>query len=103
MLDTIPAPLLDRTEVIRLDGYTDNEKLTIARDHLLPRQIERAGLEPDEIVCHGEALAADRRRLHPGGRSRGLERQLGKLVRKVVTKIAADDDEVPVGRRRRPT
>ncbi len=49
VLETIPAPLLDRTEVIRLDGYTDDEKVAIARDHLLPRQIRHAGLEPEEI------------------------------------------------------
>ena len=49
VLETIPAPLLDRTEVIRLDGYTDGEKVAIARDHLLPRQIRGAGLEPEEI------------------------------------------------------
>ncbi len=48
-LDTIPAPLLDRMEVITLDGYTDEEKVTIARDHLLARQLERNGLRPDEV------------------------------------------------------
>ncbi len=49
LLDTIPAPLLDRTEVIRLDGYTDREKLAIARQHLLDRQVERAGLKPGRV------------------------------------------------------
>ena len=46
VLDSIPGPLLDRMELVRLDGYTEDEKVTIARDHLLPRQLERAGLTP---------------------------------------------------------
>jgi len=88
VLDTIPAPLLDRTEVIRLDGYTDLEKVAIARDHLLPRQVRGAGLEPEEIVVTEEALAAvvDRYTREAGVRS--LERELGKLARKVATGIA---------------
>ena len=58
VLETIPAPLLDRTEVIRIDGYTDNEKVAIARDHLLPRQLRTAGLEPEELNIDEEAIAA---------------------------------------------
>ena len=75
-----PAPLLDRTEVIRLDGYTDDEKVAIARDHLLPRQIRHAGLEPEEIEVTEAALAAvvDRYTREAGVRS--LERELGKLA-----------------------
>ncbi len=88
VLETIPAPLLDRTEVIRLDGYTDLEKVAIARDHLLPRQIRGAGLEPEEIVVTEDALTAivDRYTREAGVRS--LERELGKLARKVATTIA---------------
>ena len=88
VLETIPAPLLDRTEVIRLDGYTDNEKVAIARDHLLPRQIRHAGLEPEEIEVTEAALAAvvDRYTREAGVRS--LERELGKLSRKVATRVA---------------
>ena len=93
VLETIPAPLLDRTEVIRLDGYTDLEKVAIARDHLLPRQIRGAGLEPEEIVVTENALTAvvDRYTREAGVRS--LERELGKLARKVATKIARGDDQ----------
>ncbi len=92
VLETIPAPLLDRTEVIRLDGYTDLEKVAIARDHLLPRQIRGAGLEPEEIAVTEEALTAvvDRYTREAGVRS--LERELGKLARKVATRIARGDD-----------
>ncbi|MGI9641874.1 MAG: endopeptidase La [Acidimicrobiia bacterium] len=91
VLETIPAPLLDRTEVIRLDGYTDGEKVAIARDHLLPRQIRGAGLEPEEIDVNEEALAeiVDRYTREAGVRS--LERELGKLSRKVATTIARED------------
>jgi ATP-dependent Lon protease len=96
VLETIPAPLLDRTEVIRLDGYTDLEKVAIARDHLLPRQIRGAGLEPEEIVVTENALTAvvDRYTREAGVRS--LERELGKLARKVATKIARGDDQQKV-------
>jgi ATP-dependent Lon protease len=92
VLETIPAPLLDRTEVIRLDGYTDLEKVAIARDHLLPRQIRGAGLEPEEIAVTEDALTAvvDRYTREAGVRS--LERELGKLARKVATTIARGDD-----------
>jgi ATP-dependent Lon protease len=92
VLETIPAPLLDRTEVIRLDGYTDDEKVAIARDHLLPRQIRHAGLEPEEIEVTEAALAAvvDRYTREAGVRS--LERELGKLSRKVATRVAKADN-----------
>ncbi len=91
MLETIPAPLLDRTEVIRLDGYTDREKVAIAHDHLLPRQIERSGLRSDEIAVSDEAIAAIVDGYTREAGVRNLERQLGKLVRKTVTKVAADE------------
>src|SRR4029077_8720038 len=54
--ETIPGPLYDRMEVIRLDGYTEDEKVSIARDHLLKRQLERTGLRPDEVDVSDEAL-----------------------------------------------
>ncbi|HUO46982.1 MAG TPA: endopeptidase La [Acidimicrobiia bacterium] len=99
VLETIPGPLLDRTEVIRLDGYTDNEKIAIARDHLLPRQIRYAGLEPEEVEVTEPALAVivDRYTREAGVRS--LERELGKLARKVAVTIAKDG-EADGGRRK---
>ena len=95
-LESIPAPLLDRTEVIHLDGYTDLEKVAIARDHLLPRQVRGAGLEPEEIAVTEDALIAvvDRYTREAGVRS--LERELGKLTRKVATRIAKGEDSPDV-------
>ena len=91
VLETIPAPLLDRTEVIRLDGYTAAEKVAIARDHLLPRQIRSAGLEPEEISVDEDAVAVVVDRYTREAGVRGLERQLGKMARKVATEIAQRD------------
>jgi ATP-dependent Lon protease len=88
MADTIPGPLLDRTEMIHIDGYTDNEKVEIARDHLLPRQVRNAGLEPEEIDVTQDALAAIVDRYTREAGVRNLERELGKLSRKVATRIA---------------
>ncbi len=94
--ETIPGPLLDRMEVIRIDGYTDDEKLDIARDHLLRRQVERNGLEASEVEVTDDAirtLVADHTR---EAGVRNLERELGKVLRKVATRIAAGDVAVPV-------
>jgi ATP-dependent Lon protease len=96
VLETIPAPLLDRTEVIRIDGYTDNEKVEIARDHLLGRQIRNAGLEPEELEVSEDALAAIVDRYTREAGVRNLERELGKLTRKVATKVATAESELPV-------
>ena len=68
VLDTIPAPLLDRMEVVALDGYTEDEKVAIARNHLLPRQRERNGLTADELDVTDDALQGDRRGLDAGSR-----------------------------------
>ena len=70
VLDTIPGPLLDRMEVIRLDGYTESEKVAIARHHLIGRQLARAALREDEVDHRRRRAAHHRRRLHPrGGRA----------------------------------
>ncbi|MEX1271096.1 MAG: endopeptidase La [Acidimicrobiia bacterium] len=94
VIETIPAPLLDRTEIIRIDGYTDTEKVDIARDHLLPRQVRSAGLEPEEITVTGDALATIVDRYTREAGVRNLERQLGKLTRKLATTVARATDEV---------
>ena len=96
VIDTIPGPLLDRMEVIRLDGYTESEKVSIARHHLVGRQLGRAALREDEVEISDEALrsiVADYTR-EAGVRS--LERELGRLLRKVATKLAAGEREAPV-------
>jgi len=94
--DTIPGPLLDRMEIIRLDGYTEEEKLAIARDHLLKRQLDRNGLGGDEVTVDDEALrriVADHTR---EAGVRNLERELGRLLRKVATQIEAGKVKAPV-------
>jgi ATP-dependent Lon protease len=94
--DTIPSPLLDRLEIIRLDGYTEDEKLAIARHHLLPRQLERAGLRAGEVEVADEALRAVAADYTREAGVRGLERELGRLLRKVATKLASGKAEAPV-------
>src|SRR6202034_2773585 len=96
VIDTIPGPLLDRMEVIRLDGYTDNEKVAIARHHLLARQANRAGLREDEVVVTDEALSAVVSDYTREAGVRSLERELGRLMRKVATKLVASEAHSPV-------
>jgi ATP-dependent Lon protease len=83
-------------EVVRLDGYTEDEKVAIARDHLLPRQLERAGLTVDEVVLTPEALGAVAAEHTREGGVRQLERALAKILRKVATQLAAGEKSAPV-------
>ena len=96
IIENIPAPLLDRTEVIRLDGYTDREKVTIAREHLLPRQVKRAGLRDSELEIDDDVIAAIVDGYTREAGVRGLERRLGKLTRKVATKVATESEVTPL-------
>src|SRR6202521_1881495 len=94
--DTIPGPLLDRMELIRLDGYTLQEKVAIARDHLVRRQLERNGLKLEEVSVTDEAfmkVITDHTR---EAGVRNLERELGKITRKVATKVAKGELTPPV-------
>ena len=96
VLETIPGPLLDRLEIIRLDGYVEDEKVAIATHHLVDRQLERTGLRADEVELTDGALrtiVADHTR-EAGVRS--LEREIGRLLRKVATKLASGDATAPV-------
>jgi len=94
--ETIPGPLLDRMEVIRIDGYTESEKVAIARHHLVRRQLTRAALREDEVQISDEALRAIVGDYTREAGVRNLERELGKLLRKVATKLASGDATAPV-------
>ncbi len=88
VVDTIPSALLDRMEVVNLDGYTEDDKIAIARQFLLPRQLERAALTAEEVTVSDDALreiAANYTR-EPGVRQ--MERSLAKVLRKAATKLA---------------
>jgi ATP-dependent Lon protease len=96
MVDTIPGPLLDRMEIIRLDGYTEEEKVAIARHHLVGRQLERAALLTDEVTVTDDALRAIVGDYTREAGVRSLERELGRLLRKVAAKVASHEEETPV-------
>ncbi len=87
--DTIPGPLLDRMELVRLDGYTEDEKVFIARHHLLPRQLQRSGLRADEVHISDEALRSIVNDYTREAGVRSLERELGKLLRKLAARVAS--------------
>jgi ATP-dependent Lon protease len=94
--ETIPGPLLDRMEVIRFDGYTVDEKIAIARGYLWPRQVERNGLKPDEVAIGDELLRTVISDYTREAGVRQLERELGKILRKIATRIASDEVVAPV-------
>ena len=94
--DTIPGPLLDRMEVVRLDGYTEDEKVAIARDHLFGRQLRRNGLTADEVSVTDDALRTIVTDYTREAGVRGLERELAKLLRKVAASRAAGESDEPV-------
>ncbi len=96
VLETVPGPLLDRMEVIRIDGYTETEKVAIARHHLLARQAARAGLVDGELEVTDDALAAIVADHTREAGVRALERELGRLTRKVATRIASGAETAPV-------
>jgi ATP-dependent Lon protease len=85
--DTIPGPLLDRMELVRLDGYTEQEKLAIGRTHLLPRQLERNGLDATEVEMTDAAIDLIISDYTREAGVRNLEREIGKVLRKVTTKL----------------
>ena len=92
MAEQIPGPLYDRMEVVRLDGYTEDEKVAIARDHLLPRQWARAGLLDGEVIVTDAALRALVTGYTREAGVRSLERELARLLRKAAAKVAAGRD-----------
>src|SRR5713101_110236 len=94
--ETIPAPLLDRMELIRLDGYTEQEKVAIAKDHLMKRQVKQAGLKDDEVTVTDEAVMTVITDHTREAGVRNLERELGKITRKIATKVATGALTPPV-------
>ncbi|MCX4513217.1 endopeptidase La [Streptomyces sp. NBC_01619] len=95
VLEAIPEALLDRMELVRLDGYTEDEKVVIGRDHLLPRQLERAGLEPGEVVLDDSALRKLAAEYTREAGVRNLERAIARLLRKVAAQHELGDRELP--------
>jgi len=109
-LEPIPAPLRDRMEILELSGYTEEQKLHIARQYLLPKQLEANGLKPDELTVTDEAIRRIIRDYTREAGVRNLEREIGSLCRKVATQITegkqppihVDAEQVPeyLGRQR---
>jgi len=90
MLDTIPAPLRDRMEIIELAGYTDEDKLQIARQYLIRKQMEASGLPADKISWTDDAVMQVIQHYTREAGVRNLERELGTVARKVATKVAEE-------------
>src|SRR5581483_5765462 len=88
VMETIPGPLLDRMEIVCLDGYTEDEKVAIARDHLVGRQLQHNGLRENEVVVTEDALHGVVSDYTREAGVRSLERELGKALRKAATRVA---------------
>ena len=87
--DTIPGPLLDRMELVSLDGYTEAEKTSIARRHLLPRQLQRAAMSADDVVVTDEVFALLAGEYTREAGVRQLERAIAKILRKAATELGS--------------
>ncbi len=96
VLDAIPRPLLDRMELVQLDGYTEDEKVLIARDHLLPRQLAKAGLSAEEVTVAEDALRLLAGEYTREAGVRSLERAIARILRKVTARVALEETALPV-------
>jgi ATP-dependent Lon protease len=96
VLDSIPGPLLDRMELVQLDGYTEDEKVLIARDHLLPRQLSKAGLTAEEVTVTEDSLRLIAGEYTREAGVRSLERAIARILRKVTAKVALEQATLPV-------
>jgi ATP-dependent Lon protease len=92
MLDTIPAPLQDRMEVLYLSGYTDDEKLNIAKKYLVPKQFKRHALNPEHYDVTDEAVLEIIRHYTREAGVRNLEREVAAVARKIATRVAEEKD-----------
>jgi ATP-dependent Lon protease len=95
-LEGIPGPLLDRMELVQLDGYTEDEKVLIARDHLLPRQLSKAGLNSGEVGLDDGALRLMASEYTREAGVRSLERSIARVLRKVAAQVALGSVSLPV-------
>ncbi|MEE1784780.1 endopeptidase La [Streptomyces sp. SP17BM10] len=95
VLEAIPEPLLDRMELVRLDGYTEDEKVVIARDHLLPRQLERAGLGGEQVSVEESALRRLAGEYTREAGVRNLERSIARVLRKIAAQTELGQRELP--------
>ncbi len=95
-LDSIPGPLLDRMEVIRLSGYITEEKVAIARQHLWPRSLERAGVKPRQLRISDSALRHVVEGYAREAGVRNLEKQLNKIIRKAAVKLLAGEKKLSI-------
>ncbi|BCL17679.1 endopeptidase La [Micromonospora sagamiensis] len=96
VVENVPGPLLDRMELVTLDGYTEEEKVAIARDHLLPRQRDRAGLTAEEVTVTDTALARIAAEHTREAGVRQLDRALARILRKVAVTLATEAGPVHV-------
>lgn len=96
VLETIPEPLLDRMELVRLDGYTEDEKVVIARDHLIKRQLDKAGLDATEVSFTEDALRLLAGEYTREAGVRTLERSIARVLRKVAARQALDAASHPL-------
>ncbi len=92
LLDPIPAPLRDRMEIIQLSGYTDDEKLNIAKRYLVPKQMKSHALTVDEIAWDDDAILAIIQHYTRESGVRNLEREIGSVCRKLATRLASDEE-----------
>jgi ATP-dependent Lon protease len=96
VLDSIPGPLIDRMELVQLDGYTEDEKVAIGRDHLLPRQLSKSGLNADEVTLTDDALRLIAAEYTREAGVRSLERAIARVLRKVTAKEALEEGTLPI-------
>ena len=97
VLDNIPGPLRDRMEVIRLSGYTENEKLAIAKKHLIPELLDNHGLGPDQVVMDDAAIRTIITEYTAESGVRNLERNLATVLRKIARKVASIEPDTTPG------